>query len=54
LVTAAGVARYGLGGPEQSLRDLGEQIGVSGERVRQIEERALGKLRSAAGRGQNS
>ena len=31
-------ARYGLDGPEQSLRDLGEQIGVSGERVRQIED----------------
>jgi RNA polymerase primary sigma factor len=45
-------ARYGLDGPEQSLRDLGEQIGVSGERVRQIEERALGKLRSAAARDQ--
>jgi RNA polymerase sigma factor (sigma-70 family) len=43
-------ARYGLDGPEQSLRDLGEQIGVSGERVRQIEQRALGKLRSAATR----
>jgi RNA polymerase primary sigma factor len=45
-------ARYGLDGPEQSLRDLGEQIGVSGERVRQIEQRALGKLRSAAARNQ--
>jgi RNA polymerase primary sigma factor len=45
-------ARYGLDGPEQSLRDLGEQIGVSGERVRQIEQRALGKLRSAATRDQ--
>jgi RNA polymerase primary sigma factor len=44
--------RYGLDGPEQSLRDLGEQIGVSGERVRQIEQRALGKLRSAATRDQ--
>ena len=43
-------ARYGLDGPEQSLRDLGERIGVSGERVRQIEQRALGKLRSAATR----
>jgi RNA polymerase sigma factor (sigma-70 family) len=43
-------ARYGLDGREQSLRDLGEQIGVSGERVRQIEQRALGKLRSAASR----
>jgi RNA polymerase primary sigma factor len=47
-------ARYGLDGPEQSLRDLGEQIGVSGERVRQIEDRALGKLRSAAIREHNS
>jgi RNA polymerase primary sigma factor len=47
-------ARYGLDGPEQSLRDLGEQIGVSGERVRQIEDRALGKLRSAATREHNS
>jgi RNA polymerase primary sigma factor len=46
--------RYGLDGPEQSLRDLGEQIGVSGERVRQIEQRALGKLRSAATRDQAS
>ncbi len=46
--------RYGLDGPEQSLRDLGEQIGVSGERVRQIEQRALGKLRSAASRDQAS
>src|ERR1700750_1305282 len=25
-------ARYGLDGPEQSLRDLGDQIGLSGER----------------------
>jgi RNA polymerase sigma factor (sigma-70 family) len=38
-------ARYGLDGPEQSLRDLGDRIGVSGERVRQIEQR---ELRSAA------
>ncbi len=47
-------ARYGLDGPEQSLRDVGDLIGVSGERVRQIEQRALGKLRSAATRDHNS
>ncbi|MBV9414258.1 MAG: sigma-70 family RNA polymerase sigma factor [Solirubrobacterales bacterium] len=45
-------ARYGLDGPEQSLRDIGERIGLSAERVRQIEQRALGKLRAAADRGE--
>ncbi len=42
-------ARYGLDGDPQSLRDLARQLGVSAERVRQIENRALGKLRAAAG-----
>ncbi len=45
-------ARHGLDGPEESLRDIGERTGLSGERVRQIEQRALGKLRVAATRGE--
>ena len=41
-------ARYGLDGPEQTLRQIGGDHGLSAERVRQIEQRALGKLRAAA------
>jgi RNA polymerase primary sigma factor len=42
-------ARFGLDGPEQTLREIGERIGLSAEGVRQIEKRALEKLRTAAG-----
>jgi RNA polymerase sigma factor (sigma-70 family) len=38
-------ARFGLGGSERTLRELGEDLGVSAERVRQIEEASLTKLR---------
>jgi RNA polymerase primary sigma factor len=40
--------RYGLGnGHAMSLRDVGKQMGLSGERVRLIEREALRKLRQA-------
>jgi len=43
-------ARYGVGdGEEESLRSIGGRLGISAERVRQIERRALGKLAAAAG-----
>jgi RNA polymerase sigma factor (sigma-70 family) len=40
--------RFGLTGSEQTLRELAGTFGVSAERVRQIEERALLRLRDAA------
>jgi RNA polymerase primary sigma factor len=39
--------RFGLGGPEQTLRGLARELEISAERVRQIEGQALKKLRAA-------
>ena len=46
-------ARFGLDGPARTLGELSAVLGVSAERVRQVEQVALGKLREAAlaGRG---
>jgi RNA polymerase sigma factor (sigma-70 family) len=41
-------ARFGFGTEVEKLTDIGERLGVSAERVRQIEQRALAKLRHAA------
>ena len=38
-------ARFGFDGESQKLVEIGEELGISAERVRQIEERALAKLR---------
>jgi RNA polymerase sigma factor (sigma-70 family) len=38
-------ARFGFDGDPERLVDIGERLGLSAERVRQIEERALAKLR---------
>jgi len=40
-------ARFGFDAPAEKLSEVGERLGVSAERVRQIEERALAKLRRA-------
>jgi RNA polymerase primary sigma factor len=40
--------RYGLDEPEQTLAEIGEGLGLSAERVRQLEDRALTKLRTGA------
>lgn len=39
-------ARFGLGGPARSLRDIGHSMSLSAERIRQIEDEALTKLRA--------
>ncbi len=40
------VLRYGIGGnPPRTLSNVGSELGITRERVRQIENRALGKLR---------
>ena len=41
-------ARFGFDVQPEKLSEVGERLGVSAERVRQIEERALAKLRHAA------
>jgi RNA polymerase primary sigma factor len=40
--------RYGIGGEPRTLREIAEVLGVSAERVRQIEQASLGKLSEAA------
>jgi DNA-directed RNA polymerase sigma subunit (sigma70/sigma32) len=42
--------RFGLDGPERTLRELAGDLGVSLERVRQIEQESLQKCRVAAAR----
>jgi DNA-directed RNA polymerase sigma subunit (sigma70/sigma32) len=42
-------ARFGLDGPAQTLRTIARGLGISAERVRQIEHHALEELRAAAG-----
>lgn len=38
-------ARFGFNGAEKTLREIGDEFGVSSDRIRQIEQRALRKLR---------
>jgi RNA polymerase primary sigma factor len=40
-------AHYGLGRPQQTLNEIGSDLGLTAERIRQIEKEALEKLRDA-------
>ena len=40
--------RFGLDGEARTLREVAEDLGISAERVRQIEQEALEKCRTAA------
>ena len=37
-------SRYGIGRHEQTLTEIGDALGVSAERIRQIEQAAIAKL----------
>jgi RNA polymerase primary sigma factor len=39
---------YGFGQPPQTLNEIGSDLGLTAERIRQIEKQALQKLREAA------
>ena len=43
------VRRFGLDGEKQTLAQVGRELGISKERIRQLESRALDKLRTLAG-----
>ena len=46
-------SRYGLGRRERTLHEVAPLLGVSAERVRQIEQEALAKLHAASARAPN-